>query len=534
MKFKKLLSLVIVGVMTVSMLSACGSSSGNAEDGSAASGTSSESAADDSNTEGTEADTGAGEEDLSQQEPYTVKIMMLDDGETDIVEEVAAAASEITQAKFNTTIELVRVGWGSWAEQVTLALTSGEKLDLFPAFAINSSLATLVSSGEVLPMTDYLKNGCGKETYAMVDEEDWICTSYDGEIYGIPMNKGKQNVYGAACNKDIADELGIDLDAVKTLDDFGEVLGKVKEAYPNMYPLATSQALRVMIPSDTLGDDRTCVLGALVDATSGSTTVENLYASDEYREFVEKMYDWAQKGYIMPDALSNTETAQNMIRAGSAFADFYTGPAPDTEARLSRECGVTIKDIEFFEHYKTTGETAPCWSIAGNSENPERAMQVLNEMYTNQELANIFIYGIEGKTFEFVDKANKVINYPDGVDATNAGYAFDHWAWPNMCMSYVWEGYPVDVYEQYVTFNAGGVLSPAYGFTFDNSSVLNEVTACSNVVSKYAEALNTGSVDPNGSSGSLEQFIQELEDNGIDKIVAEKQRQLDEWLAANS
>lgn len=529
MKCKKLLALMISGLIAVSLMTACGSAPNGANDNPSVSDTSEGNESGDIASGETEATS-----DLSQQEPYTVRIMMFDDGDTDIVEEVSEAASKITLEKFNTTVELVRVGWGSWAQQVTLALTSGEKLDLYPAFAINIPLATLVNNGEVLPMTDYLKNGCAKETYDMVDEEDWVCTTYDGEIYGIPMNKGKQNVYGAACNADIADELGIDLDTVKTLDDFENVLAKVKEAHPDMYPLAVNnQALRVMIPSDTLGDDRTCVLGALVDATSGSTTVENLYASDEYREFVEKMYDWSQKGYIMPEALSSTESGTNLIRAGSAFADFYTGPAPDTEARISRECGVTIKDVEFFEHYKTTGETAPCWSIAGNSEQPERAMQVLNEMYTNQELANIFIYGIEGKTFEFVDKENKVIDYPEGVDAANSGYAFDHWGWPNMCLSYVWEGYPVDVYEEYITFNAGGVPSPAYGFTFDNSSVLNEVTACSNVVAKYAEALNTGSVNPNGSSGSLEQFIKELEDNGIDTIVAEKQRQLDEWLAAN-
>lgn len=473
----------------------------------------------------------AQEEDLSQQDPYTVKIMMFDDGSTEICNEIAARASEITQEKFNTTIELVRVGWGSWAQQVTLALTSGEKLDLFPAFSLNTSLGTLVNNGQIVPLTDMLKNGPGQETYSMIPEEDWICDTINGEIYGVPMNKGKQNVYGAACDADLAEELGIDLDAIHTLDEFEEALATVKEAYPDMYPMATSgQKMRVMIPSDQLGDTREVVLGCLVDATSDSTTVENLYASEEYKDFVTRMYDWAQKGYIAPDAVSDTESGTNLIRAGVAFADFYTGPAPDTEARISRETGKTIQDVEFFEHYKTTTETSPCWSIAANSEDPERAMQVLNEMYTNQELANLFIYGIEGETYVFVDEDKKMIDYPEGVDAANSGYTFDHWGWPNMCLSYVWNGYPEDVYEQYEDFNAGGTLSPAYGFTFDNSSVLNEYTACTNVVLKYAEALNCGSMDP---AGNLEKFNEELEANGIQRIIDEKQRQLDEWLAAN-
>ena len=167
MKCKKLLALMISGLMAVSLMTACGSAPDGANDNPSVSDTS----------EGNEAgDIASGEteaaSDLSQQEPYTVRIMMFDDGDTDIVEEVSEAASKITLEKFNTTVELVRVGWGSWAQQVTLALTSGEKLDLYPAFAINIPLATLVNNGEVLPMTDYLKNGCAKETYDMVDEED--------------------------------------------------------------------------------------------------------------------------------------------------------------------------------------------------------------------------------------------------------------------------------------------------------------------------------------------------------------------------
>ncbi|MDD4849156.1 MAG: ABC transporter substrate-binding protein [Gemmiger sp.] len=516
---KQTASLLMAGAMTAALLAGCGGAPASTAPSSAAT----------SEQTATPAASQDAATDLSKQEPYTVKILMLDDGNTDIVNEVAAAASEITLAKFNTTIELERVGWGSWAQQAMLQLTSGEKLDLLPAFSLNTSLANLVSNGYIVPMTDLLKDGPGAEMYAMVPEEDWLCDTVNGEIYGVPFNKGKQNVYGASCDTTYADELNIDLSAIKTLDDFEQALAKIKEAHPDIYPMATDgQKMRVMVPSDTLGDPREVVMGCLVDATSGSTTVENLYASDAYRDFVERMYDWQQKGYIMPDTISNTVSGSDLIRAG-AFANFYTGPAPDTAPRLSRETGKPIQDVEFFEHYKTTGETSPCWSIAANSENPERAMQVLNEMYTNPELANIFIYGIEGKTYEFIDDSRTVIDYPAGVDASNAGYAFDHWAWPNMCLSYVWNGYPTDVYKQYETFNAGGVLSPAYGFTFDNSSVINEYTACTNVVMKYAEALNTGSLNP---EGNLDKFNQELKENGIDTIIAAKQAQLDAWLAA--
>ncbi len=470
--------------------------------------------------------------DLTQQDPYICHVVCFGDGDTNYCNEIAAKISEITVAKYNTTVELRRIGWGSWATSMTLALTSGEDLDLFPVFGLNSNLATLAANRQVVGMTDMLLNGEGQEMYGTMLDEDLLCTTVSGEIYGIPMNRGRANVYGAACNDEIAQELGIDLDTITTLEEFEGVLAKVKAAYPNMYPLATnSQTMRVMIPSDTLGDDRTCVMGCITDVRVEGTTVENLYATEQYKEFVELMYSWQQKGYIMPDGTSNTDTGITLIGADKAFADFYTGPAPTTEVRFSSETGKTIKDVEFFTRYKTTTETATCWSVAVNSKTPSRAMQILNEIYMNPDVLNLFTYGIEGRTYEFVNDAQTIINYPAGVDSSNAGYDFNAWGWPNMLIGYVWEGYPEDLYDTYVEFNASAVPSPAYGFTFDASDVLNEYTACSNVIAKYAEALNCGAITP---EGNLDAFNSELVANGIDVIVAEKQRQLDEWLATQA
>lgn len=509
-RIKKVLALVLAGVLAVSALTACNSGTET---------TTTSAAPGDSTASGTAADP-------SKQEPYTVKIMMFDDGKTDIVNEVAAAASKITQAKFNTTIEITRVGWGSWAQQVNLALTSGEKLDLFPAFGLNTSLTSMATTGQVIPLDDLLAQ-YGQQTQAAISSADWKCDTIGGKIYGVPMNKGKQNVIGAAVDKNIADQLGIDLTKISSLETLGDALAVVKKAHPDMYPLATSNGkMTVAVPADGLGDSRDCVLGGLVNAFDSSTKVVNIYDTDAYRKYVETMYSWAQKGYIMPDGSSNTEAGEDLIKAGVSFANLYTGPAPDTEARLTRQIGKPIKDVLVFQPYATTSETSPCWSIAANSEKPERAMQVLNEMYNNQELGNILMHGIEGKQFTFVDSDKKVIDYPKGVDASNAGYNFDEWGWPNMQLSYIWNGYPQDVNEQYAKFNASGHQSPAYGFTFDNSSVMNEYTACTNVVNKYVNALNCGSLNP---AENLPKFNQELKNNGIDKIIAEKQKQFDVW-----
>ena len=66
------------------------------------------------------------------------------------------------------------------------------------------------------------------------------------------------------------------------------------------------------------------------------------------------------------------------------------------------------------------------------------------------------------------------------------------------------------------------------GFIWDSSSVMNQVTACNNVASEYRTALSWGAIDP---AENLPKYIQALKDAGIDEIIAEKQKQLNEFLA---
>ena len=56
----------------------------------------------------------------------------------------------------------------------------------------------------------------------------------------------------------------------------------------------------------------------------------------------------------------------------------------------------------------------------------------------------------------------------------------------------------------------------------------NQVTSVNNVISQYNAALRWGTMDP----AEIDTFNAELEAAGINEIVAEKQRQLDEFLAS--
>jgi len=165
------------------------------------------------------------------------------------------------------------------------------------------------------------------------------------------------------------------------------------------------------------------------------------------------------------------------------------------------------------------------WGIPQSSKVPEAAMKFLNLMYADKDIVNLLSWGIEGKHYEKV--SDNVIKYPDGVYAGNNGYNLNmSFAMGNSFLSYVFEGNDPNLWNQTAEFNKNAIKSKALGFNFDSSPVKTEVTAVSNVVSKYALGLEYGILDPDKS---LPEFIKGLKAAGIDKIIAEKQKQLDKW-----
>ena len=77
------------------------------------------------------------------------------------------------------------------------------------------------------------------------------------------------------------------------------------------------------------------------------------------------------------------------------------------------------------------------FSVAQNSENPEKAMQVLDYIYGSPEVMNLLNWGEEGTDYVVEDEENGIINYPDGVTADNAGYSFNcGWELPNQFIAY--------------------------------------------------------------------------------------------------
>lgn len=155
-------------------------------------------------------------------------------------------------------------------------------------------------------------------------------------------------------------------------------------------------------------------------------------------------------------------------------------------------------------------------------------MMFLNLLYTNEKLANLFVWGIEGK--HYVKVSETQVDYPDGVDKSNVKYGISDYMGGNTSIIYVFKTDAPDLRKQIIEFNQKVTKSKAFGFAYNSEPVKNEITAINAVIEQYKKALDTGTMDP---TQKLAEFNIKLKAAGLDKVIAEKQKQLNEWAAAN-
>lgn len=458
----------------------------------------------------------------SADDVVTINMYTMGIGTTTDYELIEEAINEISREEIGVEVEWTILDIGQWFEQYNLILSGTEAVDLLVNMG---GITTGVSQGAFLELEDlYAEYGQGIAEYL---DDDFLQAGYaDGHLYGIANQKDFAATTNVTYRQDIVDELGLDVSGVESLEDWTEILAAVHEAYPDMYCFVSNGGNSLnqfdSFNWDKLGNN----LGVLLDYGETSEVV-NLYESEQYESICRLMREWYEAGYVAKDTATSTENYGDIIKAGKAFCSITTGN-PGTADEASTNTGYEMATIALTEPLSTTSNvTTIMWSIPYAAAEPEAAMQFLNLMYTNSEVADLLNYGIEGTHYQVLEDGT--YDYLDGQDNTNNNYHPEMtWIWPNTYIGGEWTTSTIGLGEQMTEFNNSAKRSIALGFVFDDTNVVNEVTACTNVVQQYAYGLEVGAVDVDTV---LPEFQQALKDAGIDTIVAEKQSQLDAWLA---
>ena len=511
---KNVLSLLLVWAMSIGLLAGC-SNGGNQS--SKANGSSEGAVA------GTE--TGSSEVDgIDTSETYEATIVLMGSEQPD-EQKVVDKINEILMRDINTKINIVMLSYGDYSTQLPLMLQGGDKVDLIPI--INSAAGSFINNKMVVNLKDYVENYGDniKSAFSEMGEELVDTASINDFMFGIPVVKGSSGVSTICLRADWLEEAGFTRDDIKSVDDMDAVYEKVQENHPSSVMMWITKGMSADSRYETC-DPLTDFNGVLLNFWE-SPVVVNWFASDDYKVLVTRHFNWAQKGWISKDAATTTDQASTAVQAGRAFS-FYTPGGPEAEATNSASCGTEMYNIPVTEgQLTTTGYGYNSWGIAQSSENPERAFLLLNYLYGSSEVTDLLNYGIEDEHYVVSDDG--LYTYPDGVDVTTSTYTFNQgWELPNASLGGIWEGNDPDLWEKQIEVTKSAQKSCALGFAYDSSALSSEIAAIENVKSQYVDAFNAGVADPDVE---LPKFIKALEDAGIQKVIDEKQKQLDAWLA---
>ncbi|GIP17220.1 ABC transporter substrate-binding protein [Paenibacillus montaniterrae] len=519
-KTKQRATLLAAIILAIAMLvSACGGNNAPNNTGNQTNNT--EQNTNTQNNGQTEEEGNTGESEL---EPYQLTLVYPGSPQKDeaLVEE---ALNKLLTEKINATIDLMPIDWGSWDEKVNLMIASREEVDIIFTAQWNGH-ASNVGKGAFLELDNLIQQH-GQGILETQDPTFLEGARINGKNYGIPTTKELAAAGGIIYRKDVAEELGIDMSQVKTIKDLDAVYAKVKAERPDLTPLYISSTDNTFNSHffgnyDFLGD--ATIPGAIFkDGTD--TTVVPIETTERFLETTRLTHEFFKKGYINADAATSQVSAPDAWKAGIVFSAIESlKPGKDEEVATTAGLSGKLGQIQLTNKTIATSETAGSMlGISSTSQDPERAMMFINLLHTDKEINNLINFGIKDVHFtlngEIMSKTDRTGDYSPGAN----------WMLGNQFLNYLWDTEDPQKWEKFKEFNTGATKSPALGFVFNSEPVKNEIGALANVIKQYQVAIDRGVVN---IDDVLDEYMSAMKAAGLDKVIAEKQAQFDEFLAS--
>lgn len=455
------------------------------------------------------------------------------------LEMVVDAINEITREKINTEIHLNIVDMGSYAQQVNLSISSGEKLDLLVTLPGDTAHFNAMTSQNQLRGLSELLQEYAPELLKTVPAEWLTGTTIDGEIYSVTSYGDKATPLCFVCRTDILEQTGMDPETLKTAGDFTELFAKVKEVAPDINPLTGGNKGLLTAPYMIDGDGKFFAYDGLGEGNNsiiaimpgGGSTISDRYETPEYGTTTDWLHQWYNAGYVDKDVANKDDTAESVVQANTAFGYFkMMGGGKNGAISASQATGYDMTVIELCDAVINTGLIRKfTWAVPQSSTEPEAAVKFLNLLYTDLDVLNLITWGIEDVHYRTLEDGT--IDFLQGEDAATCGYYLGDCTaiLGNGFLAKVRAGQPADYREQILSLNKNAQVSEFLGFGIDNSPVENTLTALTNVINEMRPSYTSGIK----GSDELPTFIDKLKSADVDDYVATMQKQLDDWLAAN-
>lgn len=359
------------------------------------------------------------------------------------------------------------------------------------------SLSGYIYENCICPLGSFLKTHPG--LVALFSEQQWNCQKYYRIAYAVPARTSSCYQMGFLARSSLLQTLSAaPPDGVLTLEQLYGLLAAAREELPGVWPVVPHYG-RVLpyLGQDPLNDG----LGVLPG--NQGDRVENWYAGSEYAQLCAAFSRWEQEGLILENACLRTESALELMKVCNGLG-FLGKISPDNVEIAARSLGEALTPLPLTPLLQNSTAAAGGWCLPITASQKDAALALLEFLYADAAAARLFVCGEEGLD-DLPETEHRWENLCVGLASTSGG-AGDA-ALPE----------------------AEAQTSPAYGFVFNSAQCASQASACGLVQNKFHNALMCGMLAP---EEALPVFLRQLEQAGIAELLAAKQRQLDNWLAA--
>ncbi|WP_337103099.1 DUF3502 domain-containing protein [Paenibacillus sp. YIM B09110] len=458
-------------------------------------------------------------------ESAELKIVYYGDESGRMSEFVKNEIKALVKKELNAELELEYLPWSEYgAGKTDLMLASGED---FASYTDIDQLGKKVAKGYYADLTPYVEQGV-PDLKNNVESLSFEAFQLSGKQYAIPVGN-KPNAgefYSVLVRQDLMDEVG--MKGISSLEDLEKFYELVIAKHPEMIGFAETGLQYAL--SYTYSDKNLMWLDSRVvsDASANDDKLWSWYESPEFKAYSEIMRKWYEKGIIPKYAPTNPNQLMADWQAGKAMWKAGNALMPIENFQSMAKAVSTAKLTNYFLNKGdrpliSRGTYSTAYYVSANAKDPERYVMFFNLLQKNQELYDLFTYGVKDTDYKLDENGR--------VERLNSDPLFDDWMMMNVNFMRFNKDVADDFIESYRHWNDGSILRKDIGFVFDVEPVKTEAAKISAIETELLNPIGSGFISYE------EQFpnaLKKLKEAGIDKYMAEYQKQYSAWYAGKN
>lgn len=421
------------------------------------------------------------------------------------------------------------IPYDAWEQKVNIMLSTGEEIGLIHTMDnYYPSTSGMLAKGAILPLNELIEQ-YGPELKKQIPEYAWKQATFDNDIYAIPaMWIELANVKGwITARKDLLDKHGLAMptnldELVATAEELQKKLPE--KAYISVHGLTdiANWLYRTLDSYPFFVKD-----GEELVKIDNDGKVTSWLESEEFKISSLFMRNLYTKGLLDPDILSKkVDDLTNVNNKGKYlfFLERSFSYIPDMKRTVPE---AELINFKFNPEKPTLRENAyvNANTIPASAKHPEAAIKFLNWLYSAQENMDLLWLGEQDK--HWTDAGNRRYELVINSATDRPDYSFDWWKIGLMKQQRFDKNASEEQIRYEGTYAEDAENFIAMGFNFDPSPVKVEYANC------LAELQNIypikwGVVDFDKAYPAA---LDKLKKAGIDKVVAEYQKQLTAYLA---